>query len=364
MIFKHSDELAKEIRLYNETMEQNEHQADAYNSYLKARSKRLFKQASEAYKKSKNPKESFLLSLKPYLMNPSAYCLDGESLKHIHLYDEEDFLNNAYYKDVHFPNAKKGNWELKQSKYESFEGFTSDEITVIPDEYYKEITSFGFFLKGFSYLEVIENGYNWMSVTPHEILTMKGAVAKAKGKVLTYGLGMGYYAFMASIKEDVDSVTIVERDENAIALFNEFILPQFPQKAKIHVVKMDAFEFAKNQKDGEFDYTFVDIWHLPFDGLFLYLQFKEIFQEFKVSEVDYWIERSILSLLRRALIVLISEEYEGSEDEDYDFASSETDTLINNLHFLLKKKRIATKDDLKKLLSEEELKAIAERGLI
>lgn len=364
MIFKHSDELAKEIRLYNDMMEQNERQADGYNSYLKARSKRIFEEASKTYSKSKNPKGSFLSSLKPFLMNPAIYCLDEESLKHVQLYKEEDFLNNPYYKGVHFPNVKRENWELKQSEYEPFEGFTSDEIVVISDEHYKEITSFGFFLKGFSYLEVIENGYNWMSVTPHEILTMKDAVNKAKGKVLTYGLGMGYYAFMASIKDDVESVTIIERDENAIALFNEFILPQFPQKEKIHVIKMDAFEFARAQKDGQFDYTFVDIWHLPFDGLFLYLQFKAIFKKFRVSKVDYWIERSMLSLLRRALIVLISEEYGGSKDEDYDFASSETDTLINNLHFLLKKKQIATKEDLKKLLSEEELKVIAEKELI
>lgn len=364
MIIKHNQEIENEIRHYNETMEENERQADAYNAYLKARSKEIYKKAILERKKGKNPVDAFLFSAKEYLMNHSFFHLEEESLEHIKMYHEEDFLNNEYYQLIHFPNVKKGNWELKQSKYDSFEGFTSDEIIVIPSEYYKEITSFGFFLKGFPYLEVLEDGYNWMSVTPHEILTMGDAVKKAKGKVLTYGLGMGYYAFMASIKDEVKEVTIIERDENAISLFNEFILPQFPNKGKIHIIKMDAFEFAREQKDGDYDYTFVDIWHLPFDGLFLYLQFKEIFKDFKKSQVDYWIERSILSLLRRALIVLISEEYEGAEDEDYDFASSETDTLINQLHFALKNKRIGSKEDLKQLLSEEELKKIAEMGLI
>lgn len=43
-----------------------------------------------------------------------------------------------------------------------------------------------------------------MTVTPNEIETMKPVIDKAFGRVLTYGLRVGYYVFMVSEKEDFD----------------------------------------------------------------------------------------------------------------------------------------------------------------
>ena len=54
---------------------------------------------------------------------------------------------------------------------------------------------------------------------------MKLPVERAKGKVLTFGLGLGYFAYMCSLKEEVESVTVVEKDKSVIKLFNEIILP-------------------------------------------------------------------------------------------------------------------------------------------
>ena len=66
-----------------------------------------------------------------------------------------------------------------------------------------------------------------MTITPNEIETMKEAVDKASGNVLTFGLGLGYYAYMVSEKENVESVTIVDSNEDVIDLFKKYVLPQF-----------------------------------------------------------------------------------------------------------------------------------------
>ena len=123
----------------------------------------------------------------------------------------------------------------------------------------------------------MEDGQEWMAIKPNEIETMRQPIARAAGQVVAFGLGMGYYAFMVSEKPEVKTLTIVERDENVIALFREHILPQFPKKEKIDIVWQDAFEFATNcMSDGYYDHAFVDLWHDVSDGYPLYKQMKAL----------------------------------------------------------------------------------------
>ena len=58
-----------------------------------------------------------------------------------------------------------------------------------------------------------------MSITPNEIETMEEAVKAATGKVIVYGLGLGYYPYMISLKDEVKEIVIVENDIKIINLF-------------------------------------------------------------------------------------------------------------------------------------------------
>ncbi|SFS94039.1 hypothetical protein [Paenibacillus sp. 453mf] len=60
-----------------------------------------------------------------------------------------------------------------------------------------------------------------------KIETMKEPVEAAFGNALTFGLGLGYYAYMVSEKDNVKSVTVVEANEHVIRLLKEHILPQY-----------------------------------------------------------------------------------------------------------------------------------------
>ena len=146
---------------------------------------------------------------------------------------------NPYYRQIRIPEAHFGNWKLTIEKYKPYEAFVCDDIRT--DEELKEIPQIGFFDTEFSFPAVMEDGQEWMAIKPNEIETMRQPIARAAGQVVAFGLGMGYYAFMVSEKPEVKTLTIVERDENVIALFREHILPQFPKKEKIDIVLARCF---------------------------------------------------------------------------------------------------------------------------
>lgn len=129
--------------------------------------------------------------------------------KMIHKLDANEYYNNPYYKNIKIPTVKIGNCELKYEKYKPFEGFVCDDI--IQTKEGRQIPQIGFFETEFSFPAILENERIWMTITPNEIETMKDAVDKAFGHVLAFGLGLGYYAYMVSEKDQVESITIVEK---------------------------------------------------------------------------------------------------------------------------------------------------------
>lgn len=211
--------------------------------------------------------------------------------------DPETYANNPYYRNIRIPKEKFHQWELGYETYEAYEGFIYQDLRL--SDQLKETPSVGFFREDFHFPAVRENGREWMAIKPNEIETSQDAVNRAKGKTITFGLGLGYFAYMASLKPEVESVTIVERDQDVICLFEQFILPQFEYKYKIKVVLADAFEYASLQMPAEdFDFAFVDLWHDVSDGLNLFLRMKELEKLSPQTHFSYWMETSLYSALR------------------------------------------------------------------
>ncbi|MBP3630163.1 MAG: hypothetical protein J6J23_01605 [Clostridia bacterium] len=206
--------------------------------------------------------------------------------------DKNVFTQNPYYKNIKFDKIKVVDVEFGNGRYRPYEMFVFDDIKSESDG--RLIPQIGYFDEEFVYPAVYEKGVLWMSVTPNEVNTMKEPIEKAFGRVLTFGLGLGYFAYMTSIKEEVEKVTIVELNPITIKLFEKYILPQFEFKEKIEIINADAFEFAKSEySSGKFDYVFADIWHDAGDGLECYKKFK-LLEELNPQLVyDYWIEKTI-----------------------------------------------------------------------
>jgi len=207
------------------------------------------------------------------------------------------YTANLYYRNIKIPEVKFGNWELKYEKYCPYEAFVYDDLIVETD--FKEIPQIGFFNQEFRFPAVMEHNHEWMAIKPNEIETMQHAIDTIEGEVVTFGLGLGYFTYMASMKEQVQKVTVIERDNEVIQLFEQHILPQFQHQEKVEIISIDAFEYIEKQMPHKnFDYAFIDLWHDVSDGLELYLKMKKMEYLSAQTQFMYWIEDSLLSGFR------------------------------------------------------------------
>lgn len=214
--------------------------------------------------------------------------------------DPIPFLTDPYYRNIKIPNAVRGEWELKTMSLRPCEAFVRDDFAVYEDG--RMLPSLGFFTEEFPYPAVLQNGREWMTLMPNETVTTLPAVHRSHGRVVTFGLGLGYFAYRAALRPEVESVTVVELSESAASLFSEYILPQFPSPEKVKLVVKDAFAFLEeDMKDGDFDFAFADIWHDVGDGRELYHRFKSYEAAFPHTEFTYWLEDTILCYERPEL---------------------------------------------------------------
>lgn len=218
---------------------------------------------------------------------------EGYAPHMLHHLDEEYFTEDPYYSAVRIKHGRTVNeWELREDTLAPFTAFVCDDPITLPDG--RIIPQIGYFDKEFKFLSVLQNGREWMTMMPNELVTQRTPIKKAKGRVCTYGLGLGYFAFMCARKSEVESVTVVERDESVIELFKEMLLPCFENPEKIEIVQADAFEFAEKEAPARrFDYIFADIWHDPSDGVDAYKRFKALERFCPDSQFDYWIEKTL-----------------------------------------------------------------------
>ena len=254
----------------------------------------------------------------------------------------EDYLSNPYLKALSDLSFEKNDWRLSNKKLEAYSLFPYGEEYHYASNYNLKI-NLAYFDQDYNYPSISLFSNEWMSLNPYEIRTMETSIITARGKVLTLGLGLGYYAYMVHLKEEVKEVHIVEMDKGLIDVFNEYLLPLFPYKEKIHIHKADAFSYIQTIEDRDYDFIFSDLWHDVSDGLSMYLKLKPYFNNFKQTQCSYWIEGSIVTYLRLLVIGVMKDEY-YKQDNDY-----------NDIQLLIKNKlvryTIRNSADLDSLLS-------------
>jgi hypothetical protein len=216
----------------------------------------------------------------------------------VRICESAPYQGDPYFRNVCVPEKKRGAWTLCHQEYAPYEGFVCGHFQKGRAPFC-EIPPLGFFAECFSFPSVMQNGQEWMAIKPNEIETMRAPLSAAHGRVLTYGLGLGYFAYMASEKESVSEVTVVERDESVISLFCDEILPQFSHPEKVQIQKADALDYAATDaKRTDFDFVFADLWHDTGDGLSLYLRLKGSERADRRTAYAYWIEDQLLAALR------------------------------------------------------------------
>ena len=215
-----------------------------------------------------------------------------------------DIKDNPYYKNIKPLKKQIGNLE-----------YTTVRIparTVLRMNYPKPINEYAEYRTELGYYEedlvvpiLKENGEIWMSITGMEIETAKKAIKKASGNVITFGLGLGYFVYMCSIKDNVDNIVVIEKNPDIIRIFNENILPQFKFKDKITVINGDMYDYlSDNEFMEKFDYKFADVWQSNMDGFEHYKKIINIC--YSLDNFDFWIEDALLENLVELICVYIN----------------------------------------------------------
>ena len=228
----------------------------------------------------------------------------------VRMLDPSRYTENPYYKNVKIENVKDGAWELRREHYEPYRAVIAGDM--IFSDGYAEVPPLGFFAERFDFPAVLENGNEWMTLTPVDLDTCDDAIAAASGKVVTFGLGLGYYAYMVARKPEVNSITVIEKSPDVIRLFERHILPYFEHPEKLRIICADAFEYAEHTMPSErYDFAFVDTWRDASDGAPMYEKMRALEHLSSGTRFEYWIENFLISRLRYLAFCDLYDKIEG-----------------------------------------------------
>ena len=257
-----------------------------------------------------------------------------------------DFRNNPYYKNIHLDKIVSSSFSYEKVLIEKNLLFNYDSIIDDEEKELKDYMKLRALDEDLEMIYLFEENEGWMMCSPSEASTNDPYAAKARGNVLTFGLGIGYFVYMAILNPNVDSVTVIEKSEDVIALFSQ-IVKQFPQNKEIRIIQGDAFDYFNDDFLKKFDYAYVDFWESSEDGLKSYMKLME--KNITYKNIDYWIEDSILTNIQYVMAPYLYAVYSGQSITDFissiDFDSKDIVKKVNR-YFKSRNNTITFEDEL------------------
>lgn len=226
----------------------------------------------------------------------------------------QEYTTNPYLQVLQNVEFSKNQSRLTHETIPAFRLFTSFEEYALGEKMALKL-AYGFFDQDYTYPVLYLNAKKQFSLEPLEVKAMQVPLLIVKGKVLNLGLKLGYFAFMATLKEEVTEVHIVEEDLQLIALFKQYLLPLFAHPEKIHLHHAEALEFIKDIKDGDYNYIYSDLWCQAENGIETYLSLQETLCTFNLTKRFYWLENSLISQLRLLVIAVIKDAYNQNKSD-------------------------------------------------
>ena len=218
--------------------------------------------------------------------------------------NKEDYINNPYLKNVDFKKASKNGFKYEKIKIKKGYLFNIDEIQDDKDKELKDYMLLRAYREDLIIPFLKQKDKEWMMASISEFKTNDIYAKMAKGKVLTFGLGIGYFTYMAALNDNVKSITIIEKEEEVIDLFNT-IKDSFPYKP-INIIKADAFKYFNEAFIKQYDFTYVDIYQNNKDGRKIITKMLEQYLP-DYDTCKFWIENSCLSIIKTFIYIYYEE---------------------------------------------------------
>ncbi|TXT17083.1 MAG: Uncharacterized protein FD133_1555 [Erysipelotrichaceae bacterium] len=214
----------------------------------------------------------------------------------------KDYLKSPYQSHIKFDQIKGKEFRFTKETMPSHELFSVSSIHPDPNRELSDWMTLRALDESYQATFLWQGQEVWMMDAPSEANTMDPYAKKAHGNVLTFGLGIGYFIYMAMLNPEVKSITVIEKSKAVIDLFDEVLRPQFLTHIPINIIEGDAFNFFDQDFLNDYDYVFVDIWKSNEDGYKLIEKLLEqVLPDF--DKVDFWIESSCFEFMP-ALIYL------------------------------------------------------------
>ncbi len=271
-------------------------------------------------------------------------------------HDPEDFEKDPYISNIEFDGRKDDKAALEEVQYNKYELFFYDNNEIRdPGIRVPKLAAADF---GFRMPCVKFEGKEVFALTPAVINSMKPYIENAEGKVLVLGCGMGYFAYMASLNENVESVTVVENDPYVIRMFRELILPQFKDGSKITLIEEDAYSYIEKADDGQYDYCLADLWDNNSDVI-PYLILRKICSGFEKTNIEYYSEKNILDYIGFYVHQVLIRHYQDENGMDTapvsDFIQAEQERL-KFFTDLLSDVEITSEDSFDRIIDPERIR--------
>lgn len=216
----------------------------------------------------------------------------------------QQFEASSFHKNIKFDGIKEEDVSLEWLEFSAHRLFSLKEIQSDPNRELNDWMVLRALDENLKTLSLSINNDVWMLDVPSEAATIDPCAQKAFGHVVSFGLGIGYFVFMALKNPLVKSITVIENNERIIELFKKYILPQFASSIPLEIIHGDAYNYFKEDQLKHFDYIFVDIYQSNEDGLETEMALLEQFNP-TFEALDFWIEDSILEILPALIFVWI-----------------------------------------------------------
>lgn len=157
---------------------------------------------------------------------------------------------------VDVPEGRSGLWSVEKFTVSAEEARHDSAMSAIrgSSRHTPAGTYTGLYRKGF---HINQPGDIIMSDTPDEYLDHADFIRAAHGNVLIAGLGLGMVLQEVCRRVEVQSVTVVEKSPDVIALVGPTYKKRYPHK--LNLVEADIFTWEVRPRP-KFDITWFDIW--------------------------------------------------------------------------------------------------------
>lgn len=208
----------------------------------------------------------------------------------------DDWENSLYHRTVHLDKAESSHFTYETEWMAGNQLFNCDVLQKDPQRELNDFMRLKAMDRDFQAIFLLQDGKDWMMDAPSEAFTNDPVARISRGKVVTFGLGIGYYIFMACQNPEVTSLHVVERSREVIEMFQEKILPQFSTSVPITLICDDAYRKWNPSFLKEFDTIYADIWQSSEDGLTSITKLLELYEP-PFEKTHFWIEDSCYEMM-------------------------------------------------------------------